>query len=105
MRERATVVAPPYISGPTIHVDLGHQAPVSAVTAAAAAKAEVACPDGNDCRSPLAKPLVNLKSWAFVSPETKGRDRPPRPFRTHVVTSATITASVPCQPRSATRSK
>src|SRR5947209_9882877 len=52
MRERPTIVAPPYMSGPMTHLDLGHQAPVSAVTAAAAAKADVACPDGNDCQSP-----------------------------------------------------
>src|SRR5438309_11578316 len=99
MRERPTIVAPPYISGPTIHLAFGHQAPVSAVTAAAAANAEVACPEGNDCRSPLPKPFKNLKSWGLVSPETNGRERPSTPLSTQVRRSATITASVPCQPR------
>jgi len=39
MRERPTAVAPVYMIGPTIQVDLGHQRVVSFVTAAAAANA------------------------------------------------------------------
>src|SRR5579885_1293461 len=104
MRDRPTIVAPPYMSGPITQVDFGHHAPVSAVTAAAAAKADVACPEGNDCRSPFASPLNNLKSRGLVSLETNGLARPAIPLSTHVTTSATATASVPCQPRSATRS-
>ena len=78
---RATLVAPPYMTGPITHVDFGHHVPVSAVTAAAAAKALVACPDGNDWRLPFRKPLNGLKSWALVSEVTNGRDRPMMPLR------------------------
>ena len=98
------MVAPPYMSGPITHVDFGHQVPVSAVTAAAAANADVAWPDGNDCRLPFLKPLNNLKSCGFVSPATNGLERPVMPLSAYVTTSATMTASVPCQPRSAMRS-
>jgi hypothetical protein len=48
MRESPTAVAPPYISGPTIHTERGHQRVVSFVTAAAAANAVLVCPDGNE---------------------------------------------------------
>jgi hypothetical protein len=41
MRDSPTNDAPVYINGPTTHVDRGHHLPVSAVTAAAAAKAVV----------------------------------------------------------------
>jgi hypothetical protein len=57
MRDKPTAVAPVYMSGPTIHVEFGHQRVVSFVTAAAAAKAVLVCPDGNDVQSPELNPL------------------------------------------------
>src|SRR5438105_12033973 len=102
MRERPTIVAPPYMSGPITHVDFGHHVPVSAVTAAAAANADVACPDGNDWRLPSPKPFKNLKLCGLVSLNTKGRERPALTFHAYVTTSATTTASGPCQPAAAT---
>src|SRR5689334_15217915 len=100
MRDNPTIVAPPYMSGPMTHVDFGHHVPVSAVTAAAAANADVACPDGNDWRAAFVNPRKNLKSCGLASELTNGRARPVTPLRTYVATSARNTASVPCQPRS-----
>jgi hypothetical protein len=45
------------MSGPTTHVELGHQRVDSFVTAAAAAKAVLVWPDGNDDQSPEEKPF------------------------------------------------
>ena len=72
MRERPTIVAPPYINGPITHVDLGHQVPVSAVTAAAAANADVVCPDGNDCRDPSPNPFKKRSRSAIRPPRQRG---------------------------------
>src|SRR5215207_4482664 len=104
MRESPTAVAPPYMSGPTIHVDLGHQRVVSFVTAAAAANAVVVCPEGNDFQSPDANPLPRRKSSGSSPFERNGLPRPMMPFSTVVTPSPNSTAVVPCQPRSATRS-
>src|SRR3954465_262649 len=102
MRDTPTSVAPPYISGPMTHVDFGHQSVVSSVTAAAAAKAVVECPDGNERYRLVAKPLPKWKS-SGSSIVTNGRERPSAPLITYDVSSPSSTASVPCQPRSAMR--
>src|SRR5215467_2341353 len=104
IRERPTAVAPAYITGPTIHSDLGHQRVVSFVTAAAAANAVVACPDGNDAQSPDVNPFVARQSVGSVPSESEGRARPATPLMTYVMPSASSTDSVPCHPRSAMRS-
>src|SRR4051812_1692808 len=98
MRESATADAPPYMSGPTTHVERGHQRAVSFVTAAAAANAVVAWPEGKDCRSPFPKPFPTWKSCGLSPLETYGRERPPVPLITYVRASASSTDSVPCQP-------
>src|SRR5450756_1136005 len=103
MRDSPTSVAPPYIAGPMIHVDLGHQVVVSSVTAAADANAVVECPDGNDCQSALLKPRPQSKSRGIIPFETNGRLRPMVPFSRNAIPSPTSTASVPCHPRSAMR--
>src|SRR5690242_5532884 len=70
IRESPTSVAPPYITGATIHCSCGHQRRDSLVTAAAAANATVECPDGKDAYCPPVNPRPNLKSCGFVSRET-----------------------------------
>jgi hypothetical protein len=103
MRERPTEVAPAYISGPTIHSDLGHHRVVSFVTADAAANAVVECPDGNDDQSPDENPFPTLQFSGLVPPESEGRARPATPLMRYVMPSARRTDSVPCHPRSAIR--
>src|SRR5690349_366203 len=102
MRERPTSVAPPYITGATYQVYLGHMRCTSLVTAEAAAKAVVVCPEGKDERSSPENPFPNLKSRGLVSAVTYGRERPSSPLRTPVTPEARTTASVPCRPRSST---
>src|SRR5512143_179970 len=104
MRDKPTAVAPPYMSGPTIQVECGHQRVVSFVTAAAAANAVLVWPDGNDVQSPDEKPLPRWKSSGSCPLVKNGRPRPTAPFNMNVTPSANSTASVPCNPRSATRS-
>src|SRR6478672_3043823 len=96
------MVAPPYISGPMTHVDFGHHSVVSSVTAAAAAKAVVECPDGNDRYRLVENPFPRWKS-SGSSMDTNGRERPSVPLITYDVSSPSSTASVPCHPRSAMR--
>ena len=72
MRESPTAVAPPYINGPTYHVERGHQRVVSFVTAAAAANAVDVWPDGNDDQSPDENPLPNVKLSGVGSVREKG---------------------------------
>src|SRR5690348_9021822 len=105
MRERPIIVAPAYINGPTTLVDFGHHRPVSAVAAAAAANAVAACRDGSDVRLLSLNPAPNLKSCALESAVTNGRDLPATPLSNAPTASASPTASVPCKPRSATRSQ
>src|SRR5690242_10738020 len=100
MRERPTSVAPPYITGATYHTASGCIRRISLVTADAAAKAAVVCPDGKDCRSLLLNPPNSLKSCGLLSAETYGRARPSEPLSTAVTTDARSTDSVPCHPRS-----
>ena len=60
MRESPTIVAPPYINGPITHFDFGHQVPVSAVTAAAAANADqVTDPGKIECVVDTCKVVVD----------------------------------------------
>src|SRR3954463_9838408 len=89
--------------GPMIHLVLGHHAAVSVDTAAAAANAVVACPEGKDMNSPLLKPRPNLKLRGLVSDEAYGRSRPSTPLRPPAIAAPTTSASVPCRPRSAAR--
>src|SRR4051812_8156821 len=98
MRERPTIVAPPYSTGAAYQVYLGHMRWTSLVTAEAAANAVVVCPDGNDCRSASPKPPPNLKSCASVSLVTNGLARPSTPLSRPVIPDEMSTASVPCQP-------
>src|SRR6185503_16252043 len=86
-----------------IHFVLGHHSAVSVDTAAAAAKAVVACPDGNDMNSPPLNPRPNLKLRGFVSAEAYGRSRPSTPLRIPAIVAPTTSASVPWRPRSAAR--
>src|SRR5690348_4072779 len=102
MRDSPTSVAPPYITDATTHCPCGHHRRDSLVTTAAAANAAVVCPDGNDWYLPSPKPRPNLKSCGFVSFVTYGRALPSTPLSTAVAALETMTASVPCQPRSAT---
>src|SRR6185436_4339649 len=104
MRDNPTAVAPPYMSGPTIHVERGHQRAVSLVTAAAAANAVDVWPDGNDVQSPERNPRPNAKSSGSSPSDRNGRARPASHLMTVVIDCENTTASVPCQPRSATRS-
>src|SRR5471030_480982 len=86
--------------GPTIHVILGHMRLTSLDAAAAAAKAIVAWPEGNDCRLPEVNPPANLKSCGLVSAETKGRERPTSDLITSEIVRPTMAPSVVCHPRS-----
>src|SRR4051812_19270285 len=61
IRESPMSDAPPYINGPTYHVELGHQRPVSVTTADAAANPATVCPDGKErYASFLPNPRRNL---------------------------------------------
>src|SRR4051812_49188410 len=103
MRESATALAPPYITGAMYQVECGHHSLVSATTAAAAEKAAVACPDGNDLDESDLNPRPNLKSCELVSPVAYGLFPPAIPLMMSATPAPTTTASVPCTASSAMR--
>src|SRR3954453_4429152 len=97
IRDSPTMPARPKSAVTTKGLPDFHWYPASAVAAAAAANAEVVCPEGKErTESPL-KPRSSLKSYG-LSGERYGRLRPATILIDPVIMSPTNTASAVCSP-------